>query len=232
MVFKHKPVKLEAFRLGYDKIPTWFQEQVRKNNVSNIDAFLENVNEIVKIKTLEGVMSAIQGDFIIKGVKGEIYPCKPHVFIETFEYVPLRHIAEGDVLAGKELFLNEEHYLGQDVGDIIVCDENHKIMSEEDEKGLVTKIYLYDNNDGTVNTIPLYENGKRLMDKVLIPETFSAPVSEIDIKKVAYEFLRIEFDEEVAEKPTEIPEEPEEETNVPETPEVPDEEGEATEDNG
>lgn len=196
MVFKRKPVKVEAFRLGYDKIPTWFQEQVRENNVANIDAFLENVNEIVKIKTLEGNMSAIQGDFIIKGVKGEIYPCKPQIFRETYEYVPLRHIAEGDSLAGKEIFLSEEHYLGEDVGDIIVFDENHKIMSEEDENGLITQIYIYDNNDGTVNTIILYKNGKRLMDKVLLPESFSAPVSKIDIKKVAYEFLRVEFDEE------------------------------------
>ena len=47
MVFQKKPVYIEAFRLGYDKIPVWFQEQVRMNNVSNIDAFLENVNEIV-----------------------------------------------------------------------------------------------------------------------------------------------------------------------------------------
>ncbi len=208
MVFKRKPIYVECFRLGYDKIPTWFQEQVRMNNVSNIDAFLENVNEIVKIKTLEGVMNAIQGDFIIKGVKGEIYPCKAEVFKETYDYILLRHIVENDELANKFIFLDEANYLGADAGDIIVFDENHKIMSEENEDGTVKNILVYDNNDGTVNKIMLYENGRRLMDKVLLPETFSMPVSEINEKKVAYEFIKIEREEEKLEDTPEVPEEP------------------------
>ena len=208
MVFKRKPIYVECFRLGYDKIPTWFQEQVRMNNVSNIDAFLENVNEIVKIKTLEGVMNAIQGDFIIKGVKGEIYPCKAEVFKETCDYILLRHIVENDELANKFIFLDEANYLGADAGDIIVFDENHKIMSEENEDGTVKNILVYDNNDGTVNKIMLYENGRRLMDKVLLPETFSMPVSEINEKKVAYEFIKIEREEETLEDTPEVPEEP------------------------
>lgn len=37
------------------------------------------------IKTLEGKMKAENGDFIIKGVKGEFYPCKPDIFMETYE---------------------------------------------------------------------------------------------------------------------------------------------------
>lgn len=208
MVFKRKPIYVECFRLGYDKIPTWFQEQVRMNNVSNIDAFLENVNEIVKIKTLEGVMNVIQGDFIIKGVKGEIYPCKAEVFKETYDYILLRHIVENDELANKFIFLDEANYLGADAGDIIVFDENHKIMSEENEDGTVKNILVYDNNDGTVNKIMLYENGRRLMDKVLLPETFSMPVSEINEKKVAYEFIKIEREEEKLEDTPEVPEEP------------------------
>ena len=178
------------------------------NNVSNIDAFLENVNEIVKIKTLEGVMNAIQGDFIIKGVKGEIYPCKAEVFKETYDYILLRHIVENDELANKFIFLDEANYLGADAGDIIVFDENHKIMSEENEDGTVKNILVYDNNDGTVNKIMLYENGRRLMDKVLLPETFSMPVSEINEKKVAYEFIKIEREEEKLEDTPEVPEEP------------------------
>lgn len=39
------------------------------------------------IKTLEGDMKAESGDFIIKGVKGEFYPCKPDIFYETYEVV-------------------------------------------------------------------------------------------------------------------------------------------------
>lgn len=39
----------------------------------------------VYIETLEGVMTANQGDFIIKGVNGEFYPCKPDIFAKTYE---------------------------------------------------------------------------------------------------------------------------------------------------
>jgi hypothetical protein len=41
--------------------------------------------EGLKIKTLEGEMTASMGDFIIKGVSGEFYPCKPDIFEKTYE---------------------------------------------------------------------------------------------------------------------------------------------------
>lgn len=41
----------------------------------------------IKIKTLEGTMTANKGDWIIKGVKGEFYPCKPDIFEATYEAV-------------------------------------------------------------------------------------------------------------------------------------------------
>ena len=44
-------------------------------------------NEEVYIQTLEGVMKANPGDWIIRGVKGELYPCKPDVFEATYEEV-------------------------------------------------------------------------------------------------------------------------------------------------
>lgn len=43
--------------------------------------------EEIEIKTLEGVMMANKGDWIIKGIKGELYPCKPDVFEMTYEKV-------------------------------------------------------------------------------------------------------------------------------------------------
>ena len=39
----------------------------------------------IQITTLEGTMTADLGDWIIKGVKGEFYPCKPDIFAETYE---------------------------------------------------------------------------------------------------------------------------------------------------
>jgi hypothetical protein len=41
----------------------------------------------IKIRTLEGVLEASAGDFIIRGVKGELYPCKPDIFEKTYEAV-------------------------------------------------------------------------------------------------------------------------------------------------
>jgi len=43
--------------------------------------------EEVLIETLEGTMKADKGDWIIRGVKGELYPCKPDVFEMTYEKV-------------------------------------------------------------------------------------------------------------------------------------------------
>ena len=41
----------------------------------------------IEIPTLEGVMVAAPGDWIIKGVKGEFYPCKPDIFAATYKAV-------------------------------------------------------------------------------------------------------------------------------------------------
>ena len=37
------------------------------------------------IKTLEGIHYALPGDYIIRGIKGEVYPCKPDIFKQTYE---------------------------------------------------------------------------------------------------------------------------------------------------
>lgn len=44
-------------------------------------------NPVLKIETLEGTMFANIGDYIIKGVQGEFYPCKPDIFESTYELV-------------------------------------------------------------------------------------------------------------------------------------------------
>ena len=48
-----------------------------------IEAYQTDVE--LEIETLEGTMKANKGDWIIKGVKGELYPCKPDVFDMTYE---------------------------------------------------------------------------------------------------------------------------------------------------
>ena len=51
-----------------------------------IDAY--QTDKDVYIDTLEGVMHASPGDWIITGVNGEKYPCKPDIFVKTYEAVP------------------------------------------------------------------------------------------------------------------------------------------------
>lgn len=84
MKFRKKPVVIEAVQwMGQD-----FWEDRDKNKML-IDEY-EKGNIVVcpkelYIKTLEGKMTASVGDYIIQGVNGEIYPCKPDIFDKTYE---------------------------------------------------------------------------------------------------------------------------------------------------
>ena len=86
--YRKKPVVIEAFRLGVDYIPDWFMDKVTTNDIilyGTSSGFEHHDDTNADIKTLEGVMHANFGDYIIKGVKGEIYPCKPDIFKDTYE---------------------------------------------------------------------------------------------------------------------------------------------------
>lgn len=87
MRYKKKPIVIEAFKWtgGPDQTedPEWCVDKMKTGEV-----WLENQGTtdcILAIKTLEGNMTASQGDYIIKGIKGEIYPCKPDIFEMTYE---------------------------------------------------------------------------------------------------------------------------------------------------
>jgi len=51
-------------------------------------------NPVINIQTPEGVMTATLGDWVIKGVGGEFYPCKPDIFKKTYEAVRPRPAPE------------------------------------------------------------------------------------------------------------------------------------------
>jgi hypothetical protein len=48
----------------------------------------------IEVKTLEGIMTAKHGDWIIKGIQGELYPCKPDVFENTYEKIDTSDMVE------------------------------------------------------------------------------------------------------------------------------------------
>lgn len=79
MKFRKKPVVIEAFEWTVDEVPDWWKLR------SDVNVEVDTCTAL--IPTLEGVMRAIPGDYIIKGVKGEIYPCKPDIFRSTYDVV-------------------------------------------------------------------------------------------------------------------------------------------------
>lgn len=93
MKFRKKPVVIEAFNYDGDLIssdgsfyvPLWAEEAYRKGEFVYRECG-ESPAELF-IQTLEGEMHVAVGDWIIKGIKGEIYPCKPDIFEATYEPV-------------------------------------------------------------------------------------------------------------------------------------------------
>ena len=92
--FRKKPIVIEAFRMGIDPRPDWFADKVNLNEIKTFrvdgreqtDPF-ETSETYCIISTLEGMMEGRYGDYIIQGVSGEIYPCKPEIFEKTYEAV-------------------------------------------------------------------------------------------------------------------------------------------------
>lgn len=93
MKYRKKPIVIEAFRMGIDPRPDWFQREVARDRIiiclTNDEINYGNPRNHKKtcciIKTLEGKMCGDYGDYIIRGVQGEIYPCKPDIFEATYE---------------------------------------------------------------------------------------------------------------------------------------------------
>lgn len=77
MKYRKKPVVVEAFRWLHDEIPEWWEHG------QNVKFATDSL--AVFIKTLEGTMECLPGDWIIKGLAGEIYPCKHEIFEKTYE---------------------------------------------------------------------------------------------------------------------------------------------------
>jgi hypothetical protein len=86
--WRKKPVVIEAFRVALpwkETWPDWAQTAYSQGIIRA--APTEGDHEGLAIKTLEGTMIARKGYWIIKGVKGELYPCKPDIFEVTYEQV-------------------------------------------------------------------------------------------------------------------------------------------------
>lgn len=97
--YRKKPVVIEAveyslqewadepfvFYTDGEPVPEWLTKAIEDNDITAV--FESEDYWYLDIHTLEGVMRVSPGDFIIRGVQGEIYPCKPAIFRETYERV-------------------------------------------------------------------------------------------------------------------------------------------------
>ena len=93
--FRKKPVEIEAFQMTeqarWDNSdwPYWlheaWQKEIREDGALWCDQ--DPPHTFLHISTLEGVLNVDFGDWIIRGVQGEIYPCKPDIFEATYDAV-------------------------------------------------------------------------------------------------------------------------------------------------
>ena len=79
-LYKTNPVTIEAMKFNGDT----FEELVEVTNGMAIKKRVRDGLVRCSIMTLEGIMEATEGDYIIKGLAGEFYPCKPSVFHEKY----------------------------------------------------------------------------------------------------------------------------------------------------
>lgn len=98
--FTKKPVTVEAFqmtearRMDNRDWPEWLNEAWNKEEGQPGALFRQNMDaplpDLLCIQTLEGVHLVNWGDWIIRGVKGELYPCKPDIFEMTYDLAALQ----------------------------------------------------------------------------------------------------------------------------------------------
>lgn len=79
--FRKKPVVIEAVQYRAGEQDSAFAEDVIAGRIRYPE------DGTMLIDTLEGSMTAQPGDWIIRGMKGELYPCKPDIFAATYEAV-------------------------------------------------------------------------------------------------------------------------------------------------
>lgn len=102
MKYRKKPVVIEAVKITaadynplakepwdgspFSEFPSWLEEAVKAETIT---PHTRNCTDYAEwdIKTLEGTMNATPGDYLIRGVKGELYACKPDIFLELHEPV-------------------------------------------------------------------------------------------------------------------------------------------------
>lgn len=110
MKYRKKPVVVEAMQwtgLNLEEVKDFVGEALTYDIIDDAwKAGKGRPHVLMKIKTLEGDMEVSEKDYIIKGVNGEFYPCKPDIFQKTYapestEDKPIGRLIDADVLMEK-----------------------------------------------------------------------------------------------------------------------------------
>lgn len=86
-IFRKKPVEIEARQYLNDASSYELLHWINEGQHENGKGFATWNNDTIIVPTLEGKHIASVGDWIIKGVAGEFYPCKPDIFAATYDAV-------------------------------------------------------------------------------------------------------------------------------------------------
>ena len=94
-LYKSRPKVIEAMRytgsqISKQKLESWLEDSFMTHRYEDVNSDIvderDEKDKAFYIKTLEGPMRCIPGDFVIKGIRGEFYPCKEDIFKKTYEY--------------------------------------------------------------------------------------------------------------------------------------------------
>ena len=91
MNYRKKPVVIQAVQFTGQDASEIYEALGVDAELAGEETALANIisgrNQRLTVSTLEGILYAEVGNYIIKGVKGELYPCKPDIFEETYDLV-------------------------------------------------------------------------------------------------------------------------------------------------
>ncbi|MBN9458491.1 MAG: hypothetical protein J0I54_17815 [Bosea sp.] len=85
--FRKKPVEIEAWQFTLMKDAATQPDWLKAAFLDGAVFYQGGADPYLTIETLEGTHRASLGDWIIQGVKGELYPCKPEIFAATYDVV-------------------------------------------------------------------------------------------------------------------------------------------------
>ena len=91
MKYRKKPIPVEAIKMGkegFEETPEWFIKALSTSKVYYRNYFGSNFIKCgFRVQTLEGNMDGNIGDYLVRGVKGELYPCRGGIFEMIYEKV-------------------------------------------------------------------------------------------------------------------------------------------------